>query len=391
MKLKNKWMQLIIISVAILGYQGSIIQVAGLGGRLVLQMGLSGAQIGQLASVSSLCGAIFALFLGMAADRYNLIHVNSIAMVVGAAGAVGRIFAGSFGSLFICNFLIGIGLTALMSNGVKFLLLWFEPEKAGTAIGVMIFGSAIGGTLSTLTVSLFPTLKAAFTGSAVATLISLLVWFLFARMPEDAVSTADSFPMSEVKQVLKDRYIWILIIGMIFFFGGNYAINSFYVTALQVAKNTSEVTATMYSSIFQIAGFSSCLVLPILFDKVGRFRPFYIFLGIVAGVAAVIGWYVTGSMICLCFVVVALGIGGGGAIVKTVPGLMPSVKKEFLGTVNGILNIVSNLSMYLFPSYVISGISGGDFNKMMIYSGISLIISGVVFCLLPEYGLKAAK
>ncbi len=391
MKIKNKWFQLAVIAFACLGFQGSIIQVAGLGGRLVSQMGLSAAQIGQLASVSSLCGAILALFLGIAADRFNLVHVNTISMVVGAAGAVGRIFAGSFFVLFICNFLIGIGLTALMSNGIKFLLLWFEQGKAGTAIGTMIFGSAIGGTLGTLTVSLFPTLESAFTGSALVTILSLLVWVAFARVPEGVTSTSESFPIAEVKHVLKDRYLWILIFGMVFFFGGNYAINSFYVTALQVSKNTSEVTATLYSSIFQIAGFTSCLVLPILFDKVGRFRPFYIFLGVVAGIAAIAGWYVTGSATCMCFVVVALGIGGGGAIVKTVPGLMPTVKKEFLGTVNGILNIVSNLSMYLFPSYIISGIAGGDFDKMMIYCGISLVISGIVLCLLPEYGLKAKK
>lgn len=169
--------------------------------------GLGAADLGLLTSVYFLVFAAAQIPVGILLDRFGPRRVQSVLLLLAAMGA--GLFAVSTGflSLLIARAMIGLGVAAALTAGLKSIILWFPRERVALLNGYMIMLGSLGAVTATAPVEhllawmgwrpLFEILAAA-TG-ATAILIYVVV-------PERgiALSTAST----SLSSVFSDRRFW---------------------------------------------------------------------------------------------------------------------------------------------------------------------------------------
>ncbi|MDI3563374.1 MFS transporter [Bradyrhizobium sp. Arg816] len=169
--------------------------------------GVGAADLGLLTSVYFLVFAAAQIPIGILLDRFGPRRVQSVLLLVAAAGA--GLFAVSTGflSLLIARAMIGLGVAAALTAGLKSIILWFPRERAALLNGYMIALGSLGAVTATAPVEhllawmgwrqLFEILAAA-TG-ATAILIYVVV-------PERGI--APSTASTNLSSVFRDRRFW---------------------------------------------------------------------------------------------------------------------------------------------------------------------------------------
>lgn len=107
------------------------------------------------ASVSLLQGAAFALvyvfsglLLGRLADKRRRLTILIIGSSVWCGGTISCGLAPSFWALFAARVVVGVGEAALAPAAVSIISDSFSPSRRGAALGVFMFGFALGGPAS---------------------------------------------------------------------------------------------------------------------------------------------------------------------------------------------------------------------------------------------------
>ncbi|MBR1177054.1 MFS transporter [Bradyrhizobium sp. KB893862 SZCCT0404] len=177
-------------------------------GHLSSDTGLGTADLGLLTSVYFLVFAAAQIPVGILLDRFGPRRVQSALLLIAAAGA--ELFAVSTGlaSLFLARAMIGLGVAAALTAGLKSIILWFPKERVALLNGYMIMLGSLGAVTATAPAEyllalmgwrqLFEILAAA-TG-ATAMLIYVLV-------PERIVLSTTSNPAT-LSSVFGDRRFW---------------------------------------------------------------------------------------------------------------------------------------------------------------------------------------
>jgi predicted MFS family arabinose efflux permease len=106
-------------------------------------------------AVSLLQGAAFALvyvvaglFLGRMADRHHRLAILISGVTLWCFGTIAAAFAPSFGALFAARIAVGIGEAALAPAAVSIIADTVAPQRVGTAVGVFLMGTVLGGPVS---------------------------------------------------------------------------------------------------------------------------------------------------------------------------------------------------------------------------------------------------
>ncbi|QOG23186.1 MFS transporter [Bradyrhizobium sp. SEMIA] len=175
--------------------------------HLISDAGLGAADLGLLTSVYFLVFAAAQIPVGILLDRFGPRRVQSVLLLLAAVGA--GLFAVSTGflSLLIARSMIGLGVAAALTAGLKSIILWFPRERVALLNGYMVMLGSLGAVTATTPVEhllawmgwrqLFEILAAA-TG-ATAILIYLVV-------PERSV--APSTTVTTLSSVFRDRRFW---------------------------------------------------------------------------------------------------------------------------------------------------------------------------------------
>ncbi|SFN38524.1 Major Facilitator Superfamily protein [Bradyrhizobium sp. Rc3b] len=169
--------------------------------------GLGTADLGLLTSVYFLVFAAAQIPIGVLLDRFGPRRVQSALLLLAAVGA--GLFAVSTGflSLLIARAMIGLGVAAALTAGLKSIILWFPRERVALLNGYMIMLGSLGAVTATAPVEhllawmgwrqLFEILAAA-TG-ATAILIYVVV-------PERGIAL--STVSTSLSTVFSDRRFW---------------------------------------------------------------------------------------------------------------------------------------------------------------------------------------
>lgn len=106
-------------------------------------------------AVSLLQGAAFALvyvvaglFLGRLADRTHRLAILIAGVSLWCLGTVAAAFAPSFAWLFAARVAVGVGEAALAPAAVSIIADTVPPARVGTAVGVFLMGTVLGGPVS---------------------------------------------------------------------------------------------------------------------------------------------------------------------------------------------------------------------------------------------------
>lgn len=185
MPLRSPWAVLALLTAA----QGAMSVGAYLWGPLapflVADFGLSGAQVGALSSAFYVLASFLAVPAGMAVDRYGGRAGLVGSQVVMGAALLALAFAPGYAWVIVCAALAGIGNSAINQAGARGVVLWFAPQRRGTAMGLRQTGNMLGGALAA---ALVPLLGAAYgwrAGVAAAALVVLVTAGACARLYAD--------------------------------------------------------------------------------------------------------------------------------------------------------------------------------------------------------------
>ncbi|MCK1356291.1 MFS transporter [Bradyrhizobium sp. CW7] len=178
-------------------------------GHLSSDARLGTADLGLLTSVYFLIFAAAQIPIGILLDRFGPCRVQSALLSVAAVGA--ELFAVSTGflSLIVARAMIGLGVAAALTAGLKSIVLWFPRERVALLNGYMIMLGSLGAVTATTPVEhllgwmdwrqLFEILAAA-TG-ATAILIYVVV-------PERVIIPSTSSIPATLGSVLGDKRFW---------------------------------------------------------------------------------------------------------------------------------------------------------------------------------------
>jgi len=177
--------------------------------HLVADIGLSTADLGLLTSVYFLVFAAAQIPIGILLDRFGPRRVQSCLLSVAAAGTC--LFAMSMGlpSLLMARAMIGLGVAAALTAGLKSIVLWFPKERVALLNGYMIMLGSLGAVTATAPAEhllgwiswrqLFEILAAA--TAATALLIYIVV-------PERAIIPPTGSMPGTLSSVFRDRRFW---------------------------------------------------------------------------------------------------------------------------------------------------------------------------------------
>jgi predicted MFS family arabinose efflux permease len=181
-------------------------------GDLTSDLGLSAADLGLLTSVYFLTFAVAQLPIGVLLDRYGPRRVQSALLLVAAAGAAMFATSEGFAALVLARALIGLGVAAALTAGLKAIVQWFPRERVALANGSIVMLGALGAVTATAPADLvldWVGWRGLFELLAVATAgIAAVIYFV---VPDTAAAKACKRTASiSLKTVYSDERFWRL-------------------------------------------------------------------------------------------------------------------------------------------------------------------------------------
>jgi hypothetical protein len=97
---------------------------------LTLEIGLDAGELGLLTSVYFLTFAAAQIPIGILLDRFGPRQIQSVLLIAAALGAALFAVADNYLLLFVARALVGLGVAASLTAGLKALVLWFPKEPS---------------------------------------------------------------------------------------------------------------------------------------------------------------------------------------------------------------------------------------------------------------------
>jgi MFS family permease len=116
---------------------------------LALELGLGAGDLGLLTSVYFLTFAAAQIPIGVLLDRYGPRRIQSALLLAAAAGAALFAVSDDFLVLLAGRALIGLGVAAALTAGLKALVLWFPRDRLPLLNGLMVMLGALGAVTAT--------------------------------------------------------------------------------------------------------------------------------------------------------------------------------------------------------------------------------------------------
>lgn len=186
---------------------------ATIAGPLTSEFGLAAGDLGLLTSVYYLTFAAAQIPIGILLDRCGPRRVQSVVLIAAALGAALFAISDNYLLLLGGRALIGLGVAAAMTAGMKALVVWFPQERVPLLNGLMVTIGAMGALAATLPADyligaigwrrLFELLSLAATGCA------LLLYLIVPEGPPVAPITGEP-ATNGLRTVYADPRFWRL-------------------------------------------------------------------------------------------------------------------------------------------------------------------------------------
>ena len=178
-------------------------------GRISSDTGLGTADLGLLTSVYFLVFAAAQIPVGILLDRFGPRRVQSALLLVAAAGA--GLFAMSTGlvSLLIARAMIGLGVAAALTAGLKSIVLWFPRERVALLNGYMIMLGSLGAVTATAPAEyLLAWMNWRQLFEILAAVTGVTAVFIYIVVPERGVLASSASSPATLRSVFSDWRFW---------------------------------------------------------------------------------------------------------------------------------------------------------------------------------------
>ncbi|WLA47753.1 MFS transporter [Bradyrhizobium elkanii] len=116
---------------------------------LTSELGLDAGDLGLLTSVYFLTFAVAQIPVGILLDRYGPRLIQSVLLVAAAVGAALFATSDNLLMLLLGRALLGLGVAASLTAGLKALVLWFPKDRLPFLNGLMVMLGALGAVTTT--------------------------------------------------------------------------------------------------------------------------------------------------------------------------------------------------------------------------------------------------
>jgi len=337
--------------------------------QIMKEMNLSYADFGIVFSAAMISLLLFRIPWGLIGDRIGYMNVFRIVLPIIAASAILRGFCSSYSTLLISQFFLGLGLAAVLPCLPLVIKEWASERTVGFSTGIYVSGFALGNfTALGLTPQLLTVMswrEILLMGGGVAAGVAGLWWGL----AKSVVKEASEFRHKDFILVLKEKYVWILLLLMIVSMGSYDTLATWMPKVLEM-KELNKAFASLLPLGFFFAG----PVVGFLSDRLWDRRKVLAILGAVS-CASVIGInYVSFPLLLFCIFLAGFTITG----VFTIALSSPAEYSHFSSSIGGVVGLISslgNIGPLLMPvvfGYLID-ITGTFYASMLAVAALSCI------------------
>ena len=236
--------------------------------------------LGILESAFLIGAGIFQIPASYAATRWNakLLVVSGLALIALSNGLGG--LAPDLKLLIIMRFLLGLGVAMFFSPAITIVAPLFRNERQGIALGLYNSAFSIGGAIGLFGwgyfVQLYNWRVGLILGSALAILALLQVQFTVKHVSHSKNPLTIS-PKRALIEVLKDRQIWMIAIGVLGVWSAYFAVTQFIPFYETSIHGISEGLAGFMASIISITPIPGALLGGWLSDKLRNRKAFMLY------------------------------------------------------------------------------------------------------------------
>ncbi len=340
---------------------------------IMSEMSLTHAEFGLIFSVAVLSLMLFRIPWGPLGDRIGYRNAFRIALPWVAILAVIRALSPSYVTFLVSHFLLGVGLAVVMPCLPLIVKEW-AVGRPGFATGLYISGFAAGNAaalgLTPYLLELLSWRHVLLTYSGLAIILALL-WWTLARSTARPTS---EFQMRGLIAVLKDKYVWVLLLFMMASVGG-YDTMAVWLPKILDVKELAPILATLLPLGFFLAG----PAVGLFSDKFHNTRTTVALLGIVSAAAIVGVNYAPFPLLLLCIFVAGFATMGVLTIILAIPTHHQRLA-PFAASVVGLISSLGNLMSLTMPvlfGYLIdvTGTFQASLFTLAALAGVMLIVS----------------
>jgi cyanate permease len=311
---------------------------------IMREMALSHAGFGTLFSAAMISLILFRIPWGMIGDRTGYVNAFKLALPISAISAILRAFSTTYMTFALSQFLLGAGLAAVLPCLPLIVKEWL-PERVGLSTGIYVSGFAVGNaTALALTPYLLETMvwRDILLIYGVAAAIVSGLWCLLAR---SAMKKASEFKLGKFLELLRDRYVWILLLFMVASMGTYDTLATWMPRVLEMKKLDKTL-----ASLLPLGFFLSGPVMGYTLDKFQNRRAIVAMLGAAAATSILGVNYAPFPLLLPCiFLAGFMSVG-----VLTI-SLSAPLKHERLsssaGSAIGLISSLSNIGPLTVPVF----------------------------------------
>jgi MFS family permease len=317
---------------------------ATIAGPLTSEFSLSAGNLGLLTSVYFLTFAIAQIPVGILLDRYGPRRVQSALLAAVAAGAALFAAADNFWLLLAGRALIGLGVAAALTAGMKALVIWFPKERVPFLNGLMIMLGALGAVTATLPAdALLAEIgwrKIVELSATISACCAILIYFVVPEAPSPA-SVAGGPSNLGLGTVYSDRRFWRLAPLSAGCIGTAWALQGLWVAPWLADVEALDRTSVMrHLFVMAVALSLGALMMGLAVDRLRQrgIGP-QTLLGIVAAVSILVQLGLILRLPLPSYFAWAVVASVGAATVLSYSILADYFPKELAGRANAALNV----------------------------------------------------
>ncbi len=185
---------------------------AVIGDELVTEVGLSAGELGLLSSAYFITFALAQIPIGVYLDSHGPRRVETVLLVIAAAGAVVFSLGEGLWSLVAGRALIGLGVAACLMGAFKAMSEWFPADRLPLMNGLVVAFGGLGAMVATApTEALVAEVgwRGGFWGLSVATvLVAVLIFFVVPERQRAGSAAPLSEGIGGLRGVYASRAFW---------------------------------------------------------------------------------------------------------------------------------------------------------------------------------------
>jgi MFS family permease len=360
---------------------------------LLKAFGWSHGRVSWITAGLSLAVGVSAPIAGWLLDRIEARIVMSAGALIAVLGMFCASRSQSFEPLLLSVIVIGIGLGAsAWLPACAVIVNWF-PDRRGLALGIVTAGMESGGMVMAFTVGSVIAAhgwRAGYFTLAVPILlivVPLLLIFVRTRpagVVQTAAERADALPGYEVREALRTRAFWMLVVAQFSFgfaIGGTYHHLVAYLEGLSYSLHSATLVVSIFLGMVAIGK----PTMGALGDRIGGKNALGIGFAMIAASVFILLGARQPAMLVLWLIVIGIAGAAPAALVPMVTAETLGLKR--FGTLYGWLGSVLTLGLFLGPLMIgwMTDVSGSYSMSFELCALVFMVGSAASFlCVAPR-------